>query len=285
MRSIVTLAAFFCTFRATAQEPSLYINADIGASHFFSRSGPGTFSEDKGIVFARPVVKMFGLSIIILRNKKIFYDAALSTQEFDWGYIPFATQSLGSFSSGLLGSAFGRPTLYRIGLGIGRRVVISRRWHFTASLGPSLGYYRYNSVLGDTASFNLGKRLSDSLNRDAPFDHFSYHRAAIQQRAGLYPFLNAQVSFELNLGRHHAIVSKVGYQQGFKPFVIDSMRITEIFRGGREGESKTFYTKVNGTSLPFSVGYSYRFLPGKKDAATKYREIPPGGGFRKKARR
>jgi hypothetical protein len=184
-------------------------------------------------------------------GKNMFFGLEVFADEFDYGYKGQAhLKSAGlSITSGFEG-ALDRVILYKAGIRIGYTKGIRKRFLLNAAIIPSIGYYPYSILLNDSTETNARYRNSTR--------EIWYILIPPEQNDGLKFLTKGMLEGQYKMGKHISISLNAAYQQGFTPFVIDSMDIVRPHEPSGPKQHR-YWTKVTGTSFQFHFGFKYSF--------------------------
>lgn len=256
--SLTALSVFvYCCPSSFAQEGgSRYeIAFLLGFEHTLAQRGPRHTTEVSEVTFLKPIPKTLGGMFNISPAKgRLFYGIEFLYDEFDYGYEAESHDLLTGaglgISSGKL-RAGDRIALYKAGMRVGYRIYTSRKISVNSVLTPSIGHFTPSSLLADT---------SGNKHERAPYyvPEIQYIDYPPMQREGLYFLLKGTVEFQYRWNRHFATSFMMSYQQGFKPFYIDTTNIVRPYEYFGLKEHK-YWTKINGTALQWHFGFIYTF--------------------------
>lgn len=223
-----------------------------GIQHTLAQRGPKHETEVSKVKFLHPIRKSIGGMFNIIPDGNLYYGLEFSYDEFNYGYVAESHNvhpSAGvGISSGLLSNGF-RVALYKAGLRAGYSLYNSKKLHINTAFIPSMGYFKEVNYLNDTSS-NITERKYPS--------EILYIKLIPDQREGFYLLLKGTAEVQYNWSEHFATSFMFSYQQGFSPFIIDTVNIIRPYEYTGLKEHK-YYTKVNGTGLQWHLGFKYTF--------------------------
>jgi hypothetical protein len=261
MKKLTIVIFLFCaaTFQVAAQniigaDKKYYASAVVGWSNSFATFGDKGIASAFGVKSVKKEKKSFGLNFGVLFTNKYSVGLEFIYDEFDCGYNTVNKQYGGglSLTSGLTGAA-DRLMLFKTGLRIGRKIISTRRFELNSYLIPTIGYSIYSSLLQDTARPNQDERTLYGQNG------VYYFRVPAMQNTGFHFLLKATAEARYKFKNNLSAIFNLSYQQGFRPFVVDSMLIVRNDLPSGFQEQKTFWTRNSGTSLQYHFGIRYDF--------------------------
>lgn len=255
------LIVLYCaaTYQVAAQyiisaDKKYYASAIVGWSNSFATFGDKKVASSFGVRSVKKERKTFGANFGVKIHPKYSIGLEFIYDEFDCGYnavnkIPNGGLSL---TSGL-SAADDRLMLFKTGLRIGKNIVSTKRFEMTTYLIPSLGYTIYSNLMQDTARSNQEQRTY--YGKDGVY----YFRVPAMQQTGFHFLLKATAEARYRFKNNLSAIFNLSYQQGFRPFVVDSILIVRNDLPSGFQEQKTFWTRNSGTSLQYHFGIRYDF--------------------------
>lgn len=238
--------------RIFAQNDNSRYNVAIyfgGCSNLFNR-GPKTQTIISPVKFLNPITKSVGTSFGLKAYKNYSIGLELFYDEFDCGYKAenkYNTKGINIISG--LEATSDRIILYKVGLKSEKKIIELNRMCLNASLIPSIAYSKKSSILEDTAENNKYFRNSNL--------EVLYLRYPSYQNPGLHFVLKATAELQYKFSNNMSLALDVAYQQGFRPFVIDTVNIIRQYEPN-EPQHK-YWTRFSGTSVQFHFGMKYDF--------------------------
>jgi hypothetical protein len=255
MKRIVSLCflAFMTVSNYVAAQIHYEAGLVLGLQHTLAQRGPQYNTNVSDVKFLKPLCRSVGLLFDIKpEGKKVFYGIEFMYDDNDFGYKAEShnidlSQGV-SITSGDM-TADDWLNIYKGGIRIGYPLYRKRKIQLLGVIIPSLGYYKFLQLLSDTSDNNFWR--TDKVE-------VQYINYPTWQRQGVYFFLKGTMELQYKWNRHFASSIMMSYQQGFKPFVIDTMNIIRPF-GPAGPQQHKYWTKVNGTALQWHFGFKYTF--------------------------
>ena len=263
MHFILLLGALLLSCKAICQLPDLQVAASAGGFYPRPLRSPWASNGVASHPYGQPIGWVVTGEVGSYVEGEWYAGVQGWKQSFSWQYDfrPAVTEPL---------------TLVGGGFVLGWLVGGGRHWDLFARLSPALVYCGGSATLADTAAWNSGERVRNEVPSS-----FRIYRLEQTHRADFFFVLEGSVDASWRLSRHHALTARLGYVQGFRPFITERVLLQSDKSALLTAE---FTTRINGSGLRLEVGYAYGFNFPKK-ISTKYREIPPGGGFRRRKQR
>lgn len=234
------------------ESPHYAISFYGGWLHSISDRGPRETTEVSEVKFVRPVTKNLGLGFDISLSESYSLGIIVSLNEFDYGYRASPHYNSSKLTSGLE-AANDRVILYCAGIRGIYKLINWKKFRINAVITPCIGYYPYSGQLADTTDNEVYR--TKPMIRD---NEVHYMRYPPYQKEGIAFYLRGGFEGSFFIKQHFVITAALHYQQGFNPFVIDTVNIVRPYEPTGEKQAK-YWTKVNGTSLQFQLGIGYRF--------------------------
>lgn len=261
MKKIALLAVLYCaaTYQVVAQykigeDKKYYASAIVGWLDNFGTFGDKSTAQSFGVKSIKNTTKTLGANFGFKLDKKHSMGLEFIYDEFTCGYKVVNIQDWGglSLTSGVNFSA-DRLMLFKAGLRVGRSIISTKRIEFNTYLITSIGYSMYSTLLQDTARANQEERTY--FGKDGVF----YFRVPAMQQTGFHFLLKATAEARYKFKNNLSAIFNLSYQQGFRPFVVDSILIVRNDLPSGFQEQKTFWTRNSGTSLQYHFGIRYDF--------------------------
>lgn len=131
---------------------------------------------------------------------------------------------------------------------LGNTIKIANHFFANFIITQSIAYSKY--INEDTAREN-------DYFRESNIPQILYIRYPRFQNSGLHFVIKATAELQYKFRNNVSVALDAAYQQGFRPFVIDTVNII------RQDEPNTpqhkYWTRFSGTSLQFHFGVKYDF--------------------------
>lgn len=224
-----------------------------GWGHTVAQRGPMGKTEVSDVKFVKPLTKTYGLNFDLNVLPKFKIGLEFMLDEFDYGYD--AKRYLHKDGVGVVSGLMGADAyinLYKAGVRLGYGAFNTRKFQINAFVIPSVGYYSELQTLNDTGQYNIHWREQGSKSE------IYYIKYPPYQKQGLCFLLKTTVEANYRFGKHFGASLDVSYQQGFTPFIKDTVNIVRPYDPGGL-KQHTYWTSVNGTSLQFHIGLKYEW--------------------------
>lgn len=200
--------------------------------------------------FLNPITKSFGTSFSLRAYKNYSLGLEFFYDEFDCGYkAPNKYNTQGIYITSGLETTSDRIALYKVGLKSEKNIIDLNRMCLNVSFIPTIAYSKKSSILEDTAENNKYFRNS---NREV-----LYLRHPSYQNPGLHFVIKATVELQYKLRNNMSVALDFAYQQGFRPFVVDTVNIIRQYEPNTPQHK--YWTRFSGTSVQFHFGVKYDF--------------------------
>lgn len=229
------------------------IGTYLGMCYNLGIKGPKAPTEVSPVKFTTPYAKTFGFSFDMNLPNNYFIGFEGFYDEFECGYRASRKQQLGGVGvvSGLEVTA-SRISLYKAGFRIGKIFTIYKGLSFNAAIVPSFAYSFWRNDLVDTNQHN-----KDERNPAYGYNEVQYFRYPSYQNKGVHIVVKSIVELQYSFKNNIGISVGAAYQQGFRPFVVDTINIVRQYEPN-EPQHK-YWTRFSGTSVQFHFGVKYDF--------------------------
>ncbi|MDI9366697.1 MAG: hypothetical protein QM541_17200 [Flavobacterium sp.] len=259
MKYIIVFLGIICitiNHKVNAQSKTKYsIGTFFGLTQNLGRRGPTEKTEVSDVRFIRPIAKTFGGSFDLKLHPKYSLGLEVGYDEFQAGYsasnnYPNSNTST-SISSGML-LIPERIALFKTGIRLVRSFSIVRGLQINTIFTPYIAYSKARPNLNDTAQWNLDERTGAYGNREV-----QYFRYPAYQNTGLHFVIKATAELQYKFRNNVSITLDAAYQQGFRPFVIDTVNIVRQYEPN--SPQHKYWTRFSGSSVQFHFGVKYDF--------------------------
>ncbi len=231
----------------------------LGMCYNLGIKGPKTPTEVSPVKFTTPYAKTFGFSFDMKLPNKYFIGFEGFYDEFDAGYRGGQKEQLGGVGV-ISGSehTWARIALYKGGIRFGKSFVIYKRLMFNAALVPSFAFSFWDNDLVDTALDNSNQRFENlPAGQAIPYQEVLYYSYPSYQNTGLHVVIKSIAEIQYTFRNNVGISVGVAYQQGFRPFVVDTVNIIRQYE--LNTPQHKYWTRFSGTSVQFHFGVKYDF--------------------------
>jgi hypothetical protein len=256
LRLILFVALFnINNLYAQNKDTKYSVGGYLGYSYNLGVRGPKEKTEVSDVQFGHPIATSFGCSFDFKFQPKYFMGLEFAYDEFQAGYSAsskyLVTGTSTSITSGML-LIPERIALIKAGIRLGKSFTIIRGLQINTVMVPFITYPKNGPNLSDTAQWNADERTGAYGKNEV-----QYFRYPAYQNPGVHFVLKATAELQYKFRNNMSLALDVAYQQGFRPFVIDTVNIIRQYEPN-ELQYK-YWTRFSGTSVQFHFGVKYDF--------------------------
>jgi hypothetical protein len=248
------LLGFGQTF-AQIPDKKYRLGAYLGMCYNLGIKGPKTPTVVSPVEFTTPYAKTFGFSFDMKLPNKYFIGFEGFYDEFQAGYSASSKYLVAGTSTSITSGMLLIPeriALIKAGIRIGKSFPIIRGLQINTVIVPFITYPRNGPNLRDTAQWNADERTGAYGRNEV-----QYFRYPAYQNSGLHFVIKATAELQYKFRNNMSVALDVAYQQGFRPFVIDTVNIVRQYEPNTPQHK--YWTRFSGTSVQFHFGVKYDF--------------------------